>query len=135
MAAERNWVRKNGCILSPSPSNCLGNPERYSRWKRFKFKSIFFIVILFWWKMDLVSLWSWWIFCNRLRCQSREFKEWVGARGTKGIGGASKGAFYFESIVQDEGLCRVGWSTQQVQMRIVTWKCSTYSIKMVYFFF
>jgi hypothetical protein len=29
----------------------------------------------------------------------------------------------------------VGWSTQQVQMRIVTWKCSTYSIKMVYFFF
>lgn len=48
-----------------------------------------------------------------LRCQCREFKDWHGCRATKGVAG--KGAFYFETSVQDEGLCRVGWSTQQVQ--------------------
>lgn len=47
-----------------------------------------------------------------LRCQSREFKDWHGGRATKGVQG--QGAYYFETIVQDEGLCRVGWSTQQV---------------------
>lgn len=47
-----------------------------------------------------------------LRCQSREMKEWHGCRANKGIQGAGK--YYFESIVTDEGLCRVGWSTSQV---------------------
>ena len=47
-----------------------------------------------------------------LRCQSREQKEWHGCRCTKGVQG--KGKYYFEAIVTDEGLCRVGWSTQQV---------------------
>lgn len=46
-----------------------------------------------------------------LRCQSREFKEWHGGRSTKGVSGGGK--YYFETVVQDEGLCRVGWSTQQ----------------------
>lgn len=47
-----------------------------------------------------------------LRCQSREQKEWHGCRANKGVQGSGK--YYFEAIVTDEGLCRVGWSTQQV---------------------
>ncbi|XP_035714704.1 ATP-dependent RNA helicase Ddx1 isoform X2 [Folsomia candida] len=53
-----------------------------------------------------------------LRCQSREFKDWHGCRGTKGVVG--KGAYYFETIVQDEGLCRVGWSTHQASHELGT---------------
>lgn len=47
-----------------------------------------------------------------LRCQSRDFKEWHGCRATKGV--HTKGAYYYEATVTDEGLCRVGWSTQAV---------------------
>uniref|UniRef100_A0A8D8MUA2 ATP-dependent RNA helicase n=3 Tax=Culex pipiens TaxID=7175 RepID=A0A8D8MUA2_CULPI len=46
-----------------------------------------------------------------LRCQSREFKEWHGCRGTTGVRGG-KGKYYYEATVTDEGLCRVGWSTE-----------------------
>jgi len=46
------------------------------------------------------------------RCQSREEKEWNGCRANKGVSG--KGKYYFETLIQDEGLGRVGWSTQQV---------------------
>lgn len=46
-----------------------------------------------------------------LRCQSREQKEWHGCRATTGVRGS--GRFYYESIVTDEGLCRVGWSTEK----------------------
>lgn len=48
-----------------------------------------------------------------LRCQSREQKEWHGCRANKGVLGTGK--YFFESTVTDEGLCRVGWSTSQVQ--------------------
>lgn len=44
-----------------------------------------------------------------LRCQSREFKDWQGCRATFGVSGS--GRYFFEAIVCDEGLCRVGWST------------------------
>lgn len=44
-----------------------------------------------------------------LRCQSREQKEWHGCRATRGVFG--KGKYFYEAIVTDEGLCRVGWST------------------------
>lgn len=47
-----------------------------------------------------------------LRCQSRDFREWHGCRATKGV--HTKGAYYYEATVTDEGLCRVGWSTQAV---------------------
>lgn len=47
-----------------------------------------------------------------LRCQSREQKEWHGCRANKGVHSAGK--YYFEATVTDEGLCRVGWSTQMV---------------------
>lgn len=49
-----------------------------------------------------------------LRCQSREFKEWHGAKATKGVFGS--GAYCYEATVIDEGLCRIGWSTQQVSI-------------------
>lgn len=52
------------------------------------------------------------------RCQSREFKDWHGGRATKGV--SEKGKYYFETIVQDEGLCRVGWSTQQAALDLGT---------------
>lgn len=47
-----------------------------------------------------------------LRCQSRDQKMWHGCRATKGV--HTKGAYYYEATVTDEGLCRVGWSTQAV---------------------
>jgi ATP-dependent RNA helicase DDX1 len=53
-----------------------------------------------------------------LRCQSREQKEWHGCRATKGVQG--KGKYYYEATVTDEGLCRVGWSTQQANLDLGT---------------
>ncbi|KAJ8669776.1 hypothetical protein QAD02_001035 [Eretmocerus hayati] len=53
-----------------------------------------------------------------LRVQSREPKEWHGCRATRGIRGPGK--FYFESIVTDEGLCRVGWSTADAVLDLGT---------------
>lgn len=57
-----------------------------------------------------------------LRCQSREFKEWHGCRCTTGVKGTGK--YYFEAIVTDEGLCRVGWSTDQANLDLGTDKFS-----------
>lgn len=54
-----------------------------------------------------------------LRCQSREFKEWHGCRATTGVKGPN-GKFYYEAVVVDEGLCRVGWSTQQATLDLGT---------------
>ncbi|XP_067005391.1 ATP-dependent RNA helicase Ddx1 [Anabrus simplex] len=53
-----------------------------------------------------------------LRCQSREPKEWHGCRATKGV--HSKGKYYYEATVTDEGLCRVGWSTAQASLDLGT---------------
>ncbi|XP_033358638.1 ATP-dependent RNA helicase Ddx1 [Bombus vosnesenskii] len=53
-----------------------------------------------------------------LRCQSREQKEWHGCRANKGILGKDK--YFFEAIVTDEGLCRVGWSTSQASLDLGT---------------
>ncbi|XP_029673182.1 ATP-dependent RNA helicase Ddx1 isoform X2 [Formica exsecta] len=53
-----------------------------------------------------------------LRCQSREQKEWHGCRANKGISGSGK--YFFEAIVTDEGLCRVGWSTPQAALDLGT---------------
>lgn len=55
-----------------------------------------------------------------LRCQSREFKEWHGCRSTTGVRGSGK--FYYEALVEDEGLCRVGWSTVDAQLDLGTCK-------------
>ncbi|XP_055693754.1 ATP-dependent RNA helicase Ddx1 [Lutzomyia longipalpis] len=55
-----------------------------------------------------------------LKCQAREFKEWHGCRCTTGVQGAGK--YYFEATVTDEGLCRVGWSTQSANLDLGTCK-------------
>ena len=47
-----------------------------------------------------------------LRCQSRHVKEWHGCRANKGAAG--RGRFYYEAMVEDEGLCRLGFSTPEV---------------------
>lgn len=53
-----------------------------------------------------------------LRCQSRDPKGWHGCKATKGV--HSKGAYYYEANVTDEGLCRVGWSTQMARLDLGT---------------
>lgn len=53
-----------------------------------------------------------------LRCQSRDQNGWHGCRATKGI--HTKGAYYYEATVTDEGLCRVGWSTQAARLDLGT---------------
>ncbi|XP_014470350.1 PREDICTED: ATP-dependent RNA helicase Ddx1 [Dinoponera quadriceps] len=53
-----------------------------------------------------------------LRCQSREQKEWHGCRANKGVLGSGK--YFFEAMVTDEGLCRVGWSTSQAALDLGT---------------
>lgn len=53
-----------------------------------------------------------------LRCQSREFKEWHGCRSTAGVHG--RGKYCYEAIICDEGLCRVGWSTNVATLDLGT---------------
>ncbi|XP_051168624.1 ATP-dependent RNA helicase Ddx1 [Leptopilina boulardi] len=53
-----------------------------------------------------------------LLCQSREPRDWHGCRANKGVQG--NGKFFFEAIVTDEGLCRVGWSTAQAALDLGT---------------
>jgi len=53
-----------------------------------------------------------------LKCQSREQKEWHGARAVKGVTG--RGKYYYEATVTDEGLCRVGFSTSQASLDLGT---------------
>ncbi|KAJ1528368.1 hypothetical protein ONE63_006786 [Megalurothrips usitatus] len=52
-----------------------------------------------------------------LRCQSRA-ANWQGCRATKGV--QSSGKYYYEATVTDEGLCRVGWSTDQAVLDLGT---------------
>lgn len=53
-----------------------------------------------------------------LRCQSREFKEWHGCRATAGV--RNRGKYFYEAIICDEGLCRVGWSTGSASLDLGT---------------
>lgn len=53
-----------------------------------------------------------------LRCQSREFKEWHGCRSTAGV--CDRGKYCYEAIICDEGLCRVGWSTNLATLDLGT---------------
>ncbi len=43
-----------------------------------------------------------------LSCQCREHYAWKGVRANTGC---SSGAAYYEGIVEDEGLCRIGWAS------------------------
>ncbi|OON19217.1 DEAD/DEAH box helicase, partial [Opisthorchis viverrini] len=44
-----------------------------------------------------------------LLCQSRDPGGWHGARANRGV--KNSGKYYYEAVVTDDGLCRVGWST------------------------
>ena len=57
-----------------------------------------------------------------LTCQSREQREWHGARATRGV--TNRGKYYYEATVKDEGLCRVGFSTDQASLDLGTCKFS-----------
>ena len=50
-----------------------------------------------------------------MTCQSRN-QFWNGVRASKCVLG--RGKYYYEATVSDEGLCRVGWSTNQVLQNI-----------------
>ncbi|OQV19902.1 ATP-dependent RNA helicase DDX1 [Hypsibius exemplaris] len=51
-------------------------------------------------------------------CQSRDPVAWQGCRATRGV--INNGKFYYEAVVTDEGLCRVGWSTAQATLDLGT---------------
>jgi len=53
-----------------------------------------------------------------LLCQSRDLQGWHGTRSNKGV--ANKGKYYYEAVVTDEGLCRVGWSTAKACLDLGT---------------
>lgn len=55
---------------------------------------------------------------NGLRCQSRQHKDLKGCRATTGVKGI--GRFYYEVTVIAEGLCRIGWSTDQASHKLGT---------------
>ena len=50
-----------------------------------------------------------------LLCQCREHKTWHGGRATFGV---CQGKYYYEATVTDEGLCRVGWSTDSATLEL-----------------
>lgn len=56
-----------------------------------------------------------------LTCQSRDEYSWGGCRASLGI---FSGKAYYEATVQDEGLCRVGWSTSGASLDVGTDKAS-----------
>ena len=52
-------------------------------------------------------------------CQSRHEKQWSGIRANVGVTG---GDVYFEGLCEDDGLCRVGWSTLAAKLNLGTCK-------------
>ena len=50
-----------------------------------------------------------------LVCQSRD-KGWQGCRTTWGV--VEEDRYYYEATVSDEGLCRIGWSTQEGRLEL-----------------
>lgn len=57
-------------------------------------------------------------------CQSRD-AAWSGIRATQGV--VNKGKYFYEATVSDEGLCRVGWSLNEV-------KQAEFFCRLVYYF-
>lgn len=53
-----------------------------------------------------------------LLCQSRDMQGWHGSRANKGV--TTKGKYYYEVTITDEGLCRVGWSTLRASLDLGT---------------
>ena len=53
-----------------------------------------------------------------MTCQARDANGWHGTRSTRGVSGAGK--YYFEAVVSDEGLCRVGYSLADANLDLGT---------------
>ena len=53
-----------------------------------------------------------------LQAQSRHQKEWHGCRANNGV--SNRGMYYYEAIVTDEGLCRIGFSTGSASLDLGT---------------
>merc|ERR1719419_1454896 len=53
-----------------------------------------------------------------LTCQARDPQGWHGTRSTRGVTGGGK--YYFEAVVSDEGLCRVGYSLSDANLDLGT---------------
>ncbi|ESO95555.1 hypothetical protein LOTGIDRAFT_227238 [Lottia gigantea] len=51
-------------------------------------------------------------------CQARDAGGWHGTRSNKAVVGGGK--YYYEGTVTDEGLCRVGWSTDKATLDLGT---------------
>lgn len=51
-----------------------------------------------------------------LLCQARDAQGWHGTRTNKAVVGGGK--YYYEATVTDEGLCRVGWSTDKATLEL-----------------
>ena len=56
---------------------------------------------------------------DRLVCQSRLERQWCGVRATVGVCGKTA-KVYYEATVDDDGLCRVGWSTASAKLDVGT---------------
>ncbi|GAB1597636.1 ATP-dependent RNA helicase DDX1-like [Argonauta hians] len=52
-------------------------------------------------------------------CQARDPSGWHGVRSNKSVFGKD-GRFFYEATVTDEGLCRVGWSTNKATLDLGT---------------
>lgn len=50
--------------------------------------------------------------------QSRDLNSWFGCRANRGL---LTGKWYFEATVEDEGLCRVGFSSQVLGTVVSLW--------------
>ena len=55
---------------------------------------------------------------DQLVCQSRMERQWCGVRAT--VGACSGARVYYEATVDDDGLCRVGWSTASAKLDVGT---------------
>lgn len=51
-------------------------------------------------------------------CQARDANGWHGTRSTRGVTGGGK--YYYEAVVSDEGLCRVGYSLPDANLDLGT---------------
>uniref|UniRef100_A0A0M3JF04 ATP-dependent RNA helicase DDX1 (inferred by orthology to a human protein) n=1 Tax=Anisakis simplex TaxID=6269 RepID=A0A0M3JF04_ANISI len=56
-----------------------------------------------------------------LLCQSRDPQKWNGARCNRGVFG--KGKYYYEGSVNDNGLCRLGFSTSDALLDLGIFFC------------
>lgn len=51
-----------------------------------------------------------------LLCQARDAGDWHGTRSNKAVVG--EGKYFYEATVTDEGLCRLGWSTEKATLNL-----------------